>query len=389
MKSHPIFEKRRIFAPGPTPVPQEVLSALSVPTLHHRTKEFGEIMTRTRGNLQYLFQTSLPVYVLTSSGTGAMEAAVTNLFAKEDTVLVINGGKFGERWGKIAQGFGLKVETLNVEWGQAANPEEVRKRLRANPQIRGVLFQACETSTGVDHPTREIAKVTRESGEALVIVDAISALGVTPLPMDGWGIDAMVSGSQKALMLPPGLAFVAFSERAQSARARANLPRFYFDLKSEDKAVEKGQTAWTPGVSLVCALDVVLARIREIGLDPLFSHHARLAEATRRGVKALGLELLAKAAPSTSVTAVMVPQEIPEGKKVVSYLRDRFGITVAGGQDHLTGKIFRLAHLGHYDELDILTILSAVELTLTALGFPCELGKGVGAASAYFVENNL
>jgi aspartate aminotransferase-like enzyme len=200
--------------------------------------------------------------------------------------------------------------------------------------------------------------VVRETSDALVVVDAITALGVIPLPMDAWGLDAVVSGSQKALMLPPGLACLALSERAQKARERSNIPRFYYDLAAEDKAAAKGETAWTPAVGLIQALDVVLTRLRESGLEPVFTHHRRLAEATRRGVKALGLELFSRGIPSTAVTAVHVPKAIPEGKKIVSHLRDRFGVTIAGGQDAWAGKIFRLAHLGHYDELDMLTILS-------------------------------
>lgn len=386
MKSHPVFEKRRIFAPGPTPIPEEVQMELSRDILHHRTKEFESILTRTRDNLQWLFQTKQPVYLHASSGTGAMEATVVNLFAPGDRVLTVNGGKFGERWGKIARAYGLEVEEIKVEWGNPVDPETIAAKLKEKGDIQGVLFQASETSTGVHHPTREIAKVVRENSDALVIVDAITALGVSPVPMDEWGLDAVVSGSQKALMLPPGLAMLALSERATSRRAKANLPKFYFNLDSEDKAFGKKQTAWTPAVSLICALDIVLKSMREVGLDAVHQHHARLAEATRRGAKGMGLELFAKSNPSTALTAVHVPKAIPEGKKVVAHLRDRFAITVAGGQDDWAGKIFRLSHLGYYDEMDVITILGATELTLKHLGCDLELGKGVGAALSYFGE---
>lgn len=318
-----------------------------------------------------------------------METTVVNLFAQGDEVLTINGGKFGERWGKLASAFGLKPHIMNVEWGREANPDDIVKHLKANPNIRGVLLQASETSTGVYHPVEAIAKAVKQHSDALIIVDAITALGVSDLPMDRWGLDAVVSGSQKALMLPPGLAFLALSERAHEARKRSNIPNFYFNLKAEDKASAGGETAWTPAVSLICGLDLVLERLKAVGLPALFAHHARLAEGTRRGVKAMGLSLFAKDTPSNALTAVLVPPTISEGKKVISRMRDHFGITIAGGQDAWKGKMFRIAHLGYYDELEMLTILSATELTLKHLGHPCELGKGVGAASQYFLESEL
>ena len=387
MKSHPIFERKRIFAPGPTPVPDEVLSVMAKSPLHHRTKEFIEVLDRVRVNLKFLFQTSESVYVLTCSGTGAMETAIVNLHAPGDECLVINGGKFGERWGKMASAFGLKVHSLPVEWGQAADPDSVRTALKAHPKIRSVLFQASETSTGVYHPVKEIAKSVRDSSDALVVVDAITALGVSDLPMDAWGIDVVITGSQKALMLPPGLALLALSKRAQERRKRAQIPSFYFNLAAEDKAATGGETAWTPAVGLICALDVVLRNVKTAGLPSLFDFHARIAQATRLGVKAMGLELFAKSSPSNAVTAVLVPPGV-EGKKIVSHLRDRFGVTIAGGQDAWKGKIFRLAHLGFYDELDVLTILSATELTLKHLGANLKLGSAVAAASSYFLESD-
>lgn len=386
MSLHPLFEKRRIFAPGPTPVPEDVLLEMSRAPLHHRTKEFIEILTEVKKGLQFLFQTKQPAYLLAASGTGAMEATIVNLFQSGDEVLVIDGGKFGERWWKIAQAYGLKTHILKVEWGYAANPDDVVKQLKANPKIRGVLFQASETSTGVYHPVEAIAQAVKSNSDALVIVDAITALGVSNLPLDAWGLDAVVSGSQKALMLPPGLAFLALSERAQERRKQTGIARFYYNLNAEDKAALGGETAWTPAVSLITALDVVLKRIQKTGLEPVFRHHDKLAKATRAGVTALGLELFAKQSPSPAVTSVLVPSSIPEGKKIVSHLRDQFGITIAGGQDQWKGKIFRLAHLGYYDELDMLTMLSALELTLSKLGHPIEPGKGVGAAQKSFLE---
>lgn len=387
MKSHPLFEKLRIFAPGPTPVPEDVLSAMAKAPLHHRTKEFSTILKRVWENLAFLHQTKQPCYVLASSGTGAMEASIANCLAKGDEVIVVNGGKFGERWTKISQKYGIKVHEIKVEWGEAVDPAEIGKLLKANPNTRAVLFQASETSTGVLHPVKEIADLVRKNSDALVFVDAITALGVCNLPMDEWGLDVVVSGSQKAMMLPPGLATIALSQRAQDAGKRSDLTPFYFDLKAEAKGFSSGQTAWTPAVSLICGLDVVLQRFKASGLDPVFKHHARLAEGTRRGVKAMGLELLAKKSPAPSVTSVLMPKGSDAGDKLISYMRDRFGITIAEGQDHYKGKMFRIAHLGYFDELDMLTVLSAVEYGLKKLGVPVEMGAGVGAASAYFLES--
>ncbi len=386
MKLHPIFERRRIFAPGPTPVPEEVLGELARSPLHHRTKEFIAILARVKENLSFLFQTTQPSYLLAASGTGAMEATMVNLFSPGDEVIYVNGGKFGERWGKMANRFGITPHELKVEWGHSVDPSDIEKALKTHPKSRAVLFQASETSTGTYHPVEAIAKVVKAKSDALVIVDAITALGVSDLPMDKWGLDAVISGSQKALMLPPGLAFLSLSARANEARKSNGCPRFYFNLEAEDKAAVGGETAWTPAVGLIQGLDIVLAKMKDVGLAPVFAHHARLAEATRRGMKAMNLELFCKDSPSDALTAVIVPPSIPEGKKIISVLRDRFGITMAGGQDAWKGKMFRVAHLGYFDELDMVSVLSAVELTLKQLGHNLELGRGVGAAMTYFME---
>lgn len=359
---------------------------MSKPTLHHRTKEFIAILERVRKGLQFVFQTSQPTYLFAASGSGAMEAALVNCLAQKDEVIVIDGGKFGERWGKLAAGFGLTVHTYKVEWGKAALPSEVEKLLKAHPQTKAVLFQASETSTGVFHPVKEITEVVKNNSDAMVFVDAITALGVCNLPMDEWGLDAVISGSQKAFMLPPGLAFLALSPKAQEARKRANIPHFYYSLKAEDKAALNGETAWTPAVSLICGLDLVLKNMQAVGLEKVFSYHKRLAQATRSGLKAMGLELFAQD-PGDSVTSVWVPASIPEGKKIISTLRDEFGITLAGGQDQYKGKIFRVAHLGWFDELDMLSVLGALEITLSKLGHNLEMGKGVGAAARSFLES--
>lgn len=387
MKSHPLFPKQRIFAPGPTPVPEEVLAAMSLATMHHRTKGFIDVLARVREGLSFLFQTKEPVFTLASSGTGAMEATVTNLLDAGDTVIVINGGKFGERWTKIAERHSVNVHEIVVPWGEAAAPESVIAALQKFPQAQAVLFQASETSTGAYHPVKEIADAIRKHSEALICIDAITALGVHELPMDRWGLDVVVSGSQKALMLPPGLAFLALSARARELMRARKSSSFYFDLLEEEKAFKAGQTAWTPAVSLIVGLEVVLRRFREVGLEQVFAHHARLAEATRRGVEGMGLQRFAPTHPSNAVTSVVVPTEIRDGNQILVYLRDRFGITVAEGQDQYKGKMFRIAHLGYFDELDMLTVLAAVEMTLSHLGAPIRLGSGVGAASQYFKES--
>lgn len=383
MPGHPLFPRRRIFAPGPTPVPEAVLARLAEAPLHHRTREFGVILNRVTERLKGLFQTSERPYVLSASGTGAMEAAVVNLFRPGEEVLVIEAGKFGERWAELGTRFGLKVHRLTLPWGRAASPDAVREALKAHRKVVGVYFQACETSTGSMHPTEAIARVVREAGEALVVVDAITALGVIDLPMDRWGLDVVVSGSQKALMLPPGLAFLALSPRAHARRKHAGLPRYYFDLDEEDRSAPTGETAWTPAVGLIQGLDTVLERFEAVGLPAVVKHHERLAEATRAGIRAMGLSLFAKDAPAPGLTAVEVPAGI-DGKKLVATLRDRFAITVAGGQDAYAGKIFRLAHLGYFDELDMISALSATQMTLAALGHKAAPGAAVAAAETVF-----
>lgn len=385
MRPHPVFDKKRIFAPGPTPVPEEVRALLGQSPLHHRTPEFAETLQRVWKNLRFLCQTQSPVHVLSASGTGAMEAAVTNTLCSGDEVLVINAGKFGERWKQMADAYCLKVSEYALPWGTAADPNQLGEILSKKPNTRAVLVQASETSTGVLHPIRELSAAVKQTNpDALFFVDAITALGVCPLPMDAWGIDALVSGSQKALMLPPGLSTLALSERAASQKG--NLPRFYFNLKAEEKFRASGQTAWTPAVGLVIALDLVLERMRLCGLEAIYEHHERLAEGTRRGLKALGLELLAKNHPAPSLTAWLFPERAPLADKLIEWVRNRFGITFAEGQDAYKGKMVRLAHLGYFDELDMLSALSAIEMALVALDVPVQLGYGVAAASNYFME---
>jgi aspartate aminotransferase-like enzyme len=371
--------KPRLFAPGPTPVPPETLLEMARPAIHHREPEFEPILEQCREGLRYLFQTEREVLVLASSGTGAMEAAVSNFLCRGDRALFVNGGKFGERWAKILRAYGCETRELAVEWGRAVTPEAVGRALDADPAIRAVYLQASETSTGVRHPVAEIAALTRDRDDVILVVDGVTAVGVFELPMDRLGIDVLITGSQKALMLPPGLSFIAWSAKAQAFLDRGDLPRFYFDLRTMGKKQCENQTAWTPAVSLLVGLREVLGRIRAETLEGVHCRTARLATATRAAVRALGLRLYAPDDPTDACTAVLMPEGI-DGQVVKQVLRERFGITVAGGQDQARGKIIRIAHLGYADTFDVVTAISALEMALRGLGHPVQLGLGVRAA---------
>jgi aspartate aminotransferase-like enzyme len=376
--------KSFLLAPGPTPVPPEVLAAMALPVIHHRTPQFGAVLAEVQTGLRELFGTAEDVLILAASGTGAMESAVTNLLAVGDEAIVVNAGKFGERWTKICQAYGVRVHEIKVPWGQAVTPEAVRASLDAYPGARALYLQASETSTCVQHPVPAIAAITRER-PTLLVVDGITAVGVVDLPMDRLGIDVLITGSQKALMLPPGLALLALSPRAWQATERPGLPHFYFDLKKERKGVAERSTAWTPAISLIQGLRVALDLMRREGWTNVYARQERLARATRAGAVALGLGLLAPDAPSTAATAVYLPAPV-DGGAFVRYLRDTMHVTFAGGQDQLKGKIVRLAHLGYVGTFDVITGLAALELALRHFGAPVELGRGVGAAEAILGE---
>jgi aspartate aminotransferase-like enzyme len=292
---------------------------------------------------------------------------------------VIRGGKFGERWGEICKAYGIEFFPIEVEWGKAVDPRQIKKALESDPAIRAVYTQASETSTGVRHPIWEIAEIVKKHEETIIVVDAITGIGVFNIPMDEWGIDVLISGSQKALMLPPGLAFAALSDKAWRCVERSNLPKFYFDYKKELKSAQKNQNSFTPAISLFVGLRESLNLIRKEGLKEVFQRHEKLAEATRAAVKALGLELYAQDSPSNALTAVKVPEGI-QGGKLKNLFFERFGITVAGGQDQAKGKIIRIAHLGYYERLDMVMVISALEMLLKEMGYSFELGSGVKAA---------
>ena len=379
------MEKKYLFSPGPTMLPPEVLLKMAEPVMHHREPEFERILAEIREGLKYLFQTKNEVLTFTSSGTGAMEGAVSNILSKRDKALVVRGGKFGERWGEICKAYGIEFIPIDVEWGKAVDPKQIQKALASNPSVRGVYTQASETSTGAKHPIREIAEIVKKYEETVLVVDAITGIGVFDLPMDAWGIDVLISGSQKALMLPPGLSFVALSDKAWKSVERSNLPKFYFDFKKELKSVQKNQNSFTPAISLFVGLKESLRLIRKEGLEAVFRRHEKLAEATRAAAKALGLELYAPDSPSNAVTAVKVPEGI-QGGKLKSLFFEKFGITVAGGQDQAKGKIIRIAHLGYYERLDMVMVISALEMLLKEMGYRFELGAGVRAVEEVLMK---
>ena len=379
------MKKRYLLAPGPTPVPEEVSLRMAEPMVHHRTPQFSAIFGEAAEDAKYLFQTKQDVLILASTGTGGMEGCITNLFSPGDKVLVINGGKFGERWGKISEAYGLSVVWHKVEWGHAADPKEIEAILKQDKEIRGILVQASETSTTAAQPIEALSKLTRDRDDLLLVVDAITGLGVFNLPMDEWGIDAMITGSQKALQLPPGLALVALSEKAWKFADQSTCPHFYFDFKKEKKNLADKTSAYTPAVSLVIGLREVLKGIKEEGLETLFKRHDRLARATRAAVKAMGLKPVAPDSPADSATGAFVPEGV-DGGKLVKSIRDDFGVTLAGGQDQWKGKIVRIAHLGYIDTFDIIIAISALEMALAKMGAKVEFGKGVAAAQKILLE---
>jgi aspartate aminotransferase-like enzyme len=370
--------KKYLFAPGPVPVPPEVLLAIARPIIHHRTPEFSAILDSARAQMQPLFGTRQEVLLLSSSGTGAMEAAVTNLLQPGEEAIFVNGGKFGERWGKLIQAYGAIPREIKVEWGRAVRPEQVAEALQARPQARAVFVQASETSTCAVHPVAAIAELTRHR-DTMLVVDGITAVGVFAQKMDEWGIDALVTGSQKALMLPPGLGLIALSERAWE-RARANrTPRYYFDLNRELKAQrDEHTTAYTPAVSLIFGLSKSLELLHAETLLRVFARHELMAEATRAAGAALGLRLLAPDNPAPSVTGLLTPEGL-DGSKLVRMMRDELGVTVQGGQDQMKGKLVRIGHMGYLGPFDMLVAVSALELGLERLAYRFEPGAGVAA----------
>ncbi|ACK72184.1 aminotransferase class V [Gloeothece citriformis PCC 7424] len=378
-----------LMIPGPTPVPEQVLRAMAKPPIGHRSGDFSKVIAEITANLKWLHQTQNDVVALTVSGTGAMEAGIINFFSPGDRVLVGDNGKFGERWGLISKAFGLNVDIIKAEWGKPLNPEEFRAKLEQDTekQIKGVIITHSETSTGVLNDLETINKYVKAHGEALIIVDAVTSLGAVNLPIDEWGLDVVGSGSQKGYMIPPGLGFVSISPKAWKAYETATIPKFYLDLGKYKKATDKDSSPFTPPVNLMYGLQVALQMMKAEGLDKIFARHQLTTKATRAAMKALNLPLLAPDEyASTAVTAVM-PTTV-DAEKIRGTIKKQFDISLAGGQDHLKGKIFRIGHLGFVSERDILTVICALETTLVELGYEgATPGAGVAAASQVLAQS--
>ena len=371
------MRKYRLMSPGPTPVPEKVLLAMADTIIHHRTPQFQARLKDVHAKLKKVFQTENPVMMLASSGSGAMETSVVNLLSKGEKVLVVKGGKFGERFAEIAEAYGVEVIPYDVVWGNAADPKVIEDLLNKNPDVKAVYATLCETSTGVANDIKAIAGAVKKT-DAVLVVDAISGLSADELRPDEWGVDVVVSGSQKGLMLPPGLGFISVSDKAVKLADSSDLPKYYFSLKAALKSHAKDDTPWTPAVSLITGLDVVLDMMLDEGLENILQRHARLADATRKAVQNLGLELFAER-PSNAVTSVKVPDGV-DGLALVKKMRDEQGVTIAGGQADLKGKIFRIAHLGYMDEYDTISTIAALEIVLSQLGYNPQFGKGVSMA---------
>ena len=382
--------KRYLLTPGPTPVPPEVLLAAAEPVIHHRAPRFTEILTEVVAGLKYVYQTTNDVLIFASSGTGAMESAVVNLVAPGDAVLVASCGNFGERWVKLNKTWGAAVTLLDFEWGTRVDPAQIAAALQANSKIKAVFVQFSETSTGVVNDIRAIGEIVGAT-DAVLVVDAISGLGATDLPTDEWGVDVCVAGSQKALMIPPGLAYVAVSPKAWKLVESNPTPRFYFDWIAARKkmAGDSAQTPYTPAVSLMVAQNKAIEMIREEGLENVFARHRVLGRACKEGVKALGLELFGPDDPeANSVTAVNVPAGV-DGGKIGKIARDKYGVWLAGGQGKLKGQIFRFGHCGYFGAFDIIVGLSCVEMVLAELGYPVKWGASVGAAEQVLMKSEV
>jgi len=387
--------KNYLLTPGPTPVPPASLEAMARPIIHHRTPQFQAILKEVEENLKYVFQTKSSVLIFSSSGTGAMEGAVSSLLCPGDKAIVVRGGKFGERWGELCAAYGIEFIPIEVEWGKAVDPQEIEKLLKgqATPnrslrsgtgqasdkgqEIKAVYVTLCETSTGVTTDIEAIAKITRDT-QAVLVVDAISALGVVPLKTDEWGIDVVVSGSQKGLMIPPGLAFVSLSEKALGLVEVSTLPKYYFNFKTHKKSMDKNDTPYTPAVNLVIGLNEALKIIKKEGLDNVVGRHKKHARAVRGAMKALGLELFAPDAYSDAVTSVRVPDGI-DGAKLVKTMRDTHGVGIAGGQAQLKAKIFRIATMGYITAADLKVCVETLETVLSEMGYKFSKGAGVEA----------
>jgi aspartate aminotransferase-like enzyme len=375
------IKKQRLLTPGPTPLYPPALHAMMASDIHHRTEDFRKAYRSCLADLKEVMGTAHDVLLFASSGTGAMDAAVSNVFSRGDKVIVCVAGKFGERWAEIAKAYGLDAQVVTVPYGQVVRPEQVRAALDREPATRGVFVQASETSTGAAHDIQAMAAAVRPT-QAILIVDAITGLGTMPLDIDGWGLDVVIGGSQKAFMIPPGLAFMSISPKAWKFADTATLPHYYFNLKKEKKSGDAGESSWTPATSLILALAEALKYVKQIGMAHLVENAQLLAEATRAAMRSLGLELFA-ASPGSSVTAVKAPTGLDSGV-IVKEFRNRFGAIIANGQGSMKGQIFRIAHLGCFDFVDLFAVIAGLEVILNANGFSVSYGTGVAAVQRIY-----
>ncbi len=383
-------DKLMLMIPGPTPVPEAALLALAKHPIGHRTGEFGNVLAEVTQNLKWLHQTQSDVLMLTVSGTGAVEAGIINFLSPGDRVLVGCNGKFSDRWAEVCQAYGLQVEKITAEWGQPLDSQLFQEKLEADTekQIKAVIITHSETSTGVLNDLETINRHVKAHGEALIIVDAVTSLGAVNVPMDAWGLDVIATGSQKGYMIPPGLGFVAVSPKAWEAYKTAKLPRYYLDLGQYRKATAKNTTPFTPPVNLIMALQTTLQMMRQEGLESIFKRHQRLMNATHAAIKGLNLPLFAAdGAASPAITAV-APSGFPQAEQIRTAMKKQFDIALAGGQDQLKGKIFRIGHLGFVSDRDILTAIASLEVVLQELGYEgATSGAGVAAAARVFAQS--
>lgn len=378
------IKKQRLLTPGPTPLYPKALHAMMGSDIHHRTEDFRSLYRAVLADLKEVMGTSNDVLALVASGTGAMEASVSNLFSAGDRVIVCSAGKFGERWVEIAKAYGLDAIVLQEEYGSAVSAQRVADTLKSQANVRGVFVQASETSTGAAHDVRAMAEAIKKTG-AIFVVDAITGLGTMPLDIDGWGLDVVIGGSQKAFMIPPGLAFLSISPKAWAFAETSKLPRYYFNLKREKKSAAGGESSWTPNTSLLLALAEALKYVKSIGMDKLIENAQMLAKATRAAVTSLGLELFAPHSPGASVTSVRAPKGMDSGV-IVKEFRNRFGSIISNGQGSMKGQIFRIAHLGYFDFADLFAVIAELEIILASQGTPVKFGTGVAAVQNTYAD---
>ncbi len=378
------IKKPRLSTPGPTPLYPPALRAMMGSDIHHRTEDFRKVYRGCLAGLKEVMGTANDVMLFASSGTGAMDAAVSNLFSKGDKVIVCIAGKFGERWLEIVKAYGLDATAITVPYGDAVSPQQLQDVLAAAPGVRGVFVQASESSTGAAHDVKAMGAAVAKT-DAILVVDAITGLGTMPLDVDGWGLDVVISGSQKAFMIPPGLAFLSVSPKAWRFAETATLPHYYFNLKKEKKSGNGGESTWTPSIALILALEEALDYIRQVGMANLVENAQMLAAATRAAVQAMGLELFTPLSPGAAVTAVRPPSGMDSGV-IAKEFRERFGTVIANGQGSMKGQLFRIAHIGYFDFLDLFAMLAGLEIILNANGFPVKFGSGVAVAQEFFAN---